>query len=863
MHGPAIIIRERNAGCCVPSPAQRWMIWHILGALILSGCLGTETKESGTATGSRMPGTVATGGATGSVNGGSAVNGGNPAQPQAPSILSFNVVPSTITEGQSATLTWNVTGATQVTVSPSNGVVGGAASLVVSPAKTQTYTLTISSAQGTRTATTTLAVTSRPMVGAFPILFVTQVPVSGFGSRLSAFANHLGKFAAAPRGGDLMIRYPDGSIRNLTQEAGLGSTGFQGSGAIAVREPAVHWSGTKAVFSMVVGAPASQFQNAEFYWQLYEVTGLGKNEPVSITKVANQPANYNNVSPIYGTDERILFTSDRPRSGERHLYPQLDEYESTATVTGIWSLQPSNGDLKLPNHAISGAFSPSIDSFGRLVFIRWDHLQQDQQADADRVKPTYGSFNFQDETANSIKLPLQNEVFPEPRLSSHPENLARQVNGHTFNLFMPWQMNEDGTEEETLNHVGRHEFTGLYSPPTFKNDPSLVESRSDAIFANRTYLQADGGLFHLREDPLRPGVYFGTHAREFGTDAGNQLVRFTGAPGVNPEAMVITPVTHPDTAGFTVDGAVPSASHTGMYRTPVPLHDGTVVTSHTVETRLNKNEGTRGRPTYRYEWRLKSLVADGPYWKAGPPITPGFRKTVWGWDPDVRFDFDGLLWELDPVEVVPRSKPVKPASPLEPPERQVFIEEAVDEIAFRNWLRTNDLALIVTRNNTSRDRGDKQQPFNLRVPGGVSRTGDGGKIYDIAHLQVFQADQVRGYGGPANPRPGRRPLARALNDPKAINPANPAGPVGSVKLGTDGSSAAFVPARRALTWQLTDGAGSPVVRERNWISFQPGEIRACASCHGVNSRDQAGGGTPTNKPEALRQLLRFWKSLPK
>ena len=37
--------------------------------------------------------------------------------------------------------------------------------------------------------------------------------------------------------------------------------------------------------------------------------------------------------------------------------------------------------------------------------------------------------------------------------------------------------------------------------------------------------------------------------------------------------------------------------------------------------------------------------------------------------------------------------------------------------------------------------------------------------------------------------------------------------------------AAFVPARRAMTWQLTDPAGAPVVRERYWLTFQPGEIR--------------------------------------
>jgi cytochrome c553 len=62
-----------------------------------------------------------------------------------------------------------------------------------------------------------------------------------------------------------------------------------------------------------------------------------------------------------------------------------------------------------------------------------------------------------------------------------------------------------------------------------------------------------------------------------------------------------------------------------------------------------------------------------------------------------------------------------------------------------------------------------------------------------------------------------------------------------------------------MSWQLADTAGNPVVRERFWLSFQSGEVRVCASCHGVNSKDQAGGGVPVNPPDALRQLLQRWK----
>ena len=57
-----------------------------------------------------------------------------------------------------------------------------------------------------------------------PILFVTQVPTAGeiFASRTSIFANHRPEIESVPRGGDLMIRYPDGTLKNLTPSLDTG-----------------------------------------------------------------------------------------------------------------------------------------------------------------------------------------------------------------------------------------------------------------------------------------------------------------------------------------------------------------------------------------------------------------------------------------------------------------------------------------------------------------------------------------------------------------------------------------------------------------------------------------------------------------
>jgi hypothetical protein len=681
----------------------------------------------------------------------------------------------------------------------------------------------------------------------FPIMFVTQVPVTGFATVTAAFGGHLANPSTAPRGGDLWIRHPDGELVNLTALAGYGQVGHQqGPNAIAVREPAVHWSGKKALFSMVRGAP-SQYATPSYRWQIYEITGFGKGESPQITLVPNQP-NYNNIQPIYGPDDRILFVSDRPFGGAAHLYPQRDEYESTPTVTGIYSLDPTSGDLFALNQAPSGVFHPHVDSYGRVVFTQWDHLQRDQQADADNFNGAgYGTFDYTDESASAAALNATVEIFPEPRSADYPELAGTSIAGHRFNHFFPWQINPDGTGAETLNHIGRHELGGTYTDASFLDDPNLTYMSPDfGIHANSEYIAGDGGIFHLRESPSEPGTYFGTLAPEFGTDTAGVLVRLVAPVGASAEEVVLHKLT---------------SAGAGRFRNPVPLANGELIASHTPHTGTDSNAGTTANPNPVFTFRLKSLEDGGSdALIAGDALTPGIAKSVTWYTPDVLASYSGLLWELDAVEVRPRAQPPALGSALPAPEKAVLVEEGVDEAALRQWLTDNQLALIVSRDVTTRDRNDRQQPYNLRVPGGVQTLGDAGKVYDVSHLQLYAGLYLRGQGGASSPLPGRRVLARHLAAEDAPNPPAPAGD-GAVMLASDGSMAAFVPALRPLSWQLEGPDGEAVVRERNWLTFQAGEIRACPSCHGIGELAQDGLPEPTNKPLALRALLQHWKTL--
>jgi PKD repeat protein len=81
------------------------------------------------------------------------------AQPATPPVVvTFSANPTEIKTGESATLLWNVTGATSVTIDQGVGNVAVAGSKTVSPTKTTTYTLTATNSAGTKTESVTLTV---------------------------------------------------------------------------------------------------------------------------------------------------------------------------------------------------------------------------------------------------------------------------------------------------------------------------------------------------------------------------------------------------------------------------------------------------------------------------------------------------------------------------------------------------------------------------------------------------------------------------------------------------------------------------------------------------------------------------------
>ena len=703
-------------------------------------------------------------------------------------------------------------------------------------------------------ATTAFALPNAPTSPTNPIVFVGQVPVTRDFATVNATFGNQNASVEERAFSDLYIRYPDGTIKNLTRSAGYGNDGLQGANSIAVRDPTVDFSGNKVIFSMVVGAAIKQYQVNTYRWQIYEITGLGINDTPSITKVKNQPTNYNNIYPIYSSEGDIFFISDRPHLDRAHLYPELDEYESTATNTGLYKLTVNTGVIQHIDHAPSGDFHPILDSFGRVVFTRWDHLQRDQQAGFSQSGQDkgYGAFDYSSEDSNASKMQTQIEFFPEALNQYEQDKEDPAYNHHRINTFFPWMVNQDGTELETLNHIGRHELHG-YLEPSKLDDKNLDYFYSQYARFNTNSIES----CHQIVESSKPGTYYCINGPEFGTHASGQIVALDLPPGKKAGEMQVEYLTHKVTS---TTSQTPPAYHVGLFRDPLELSSGTLIASHSGTTLEEQNIGTSAAPLSRYSFRLRYMTLSGNVAVPDQYVTSGITRSISFWQPDYLISFSNVtLWELNAIEIKQRQIPPVTLSSLPNPESSIFQEEGISVENIKNKLSAMNSALLVGRDVTSRDSLDRQQPFNLQVPGGIITKKNNGKLYDVTRLQFFFANLVRGYGGVNSPKSGRRAIAY----PHTLSDTTSAlSDLEGAKIFPDGSYAAIVPAERALTWQLNGSDKKAVIRERLWLTFKKGEIRVCASCHGVTSTTQAGGIEPENKPEALRHMIRYLEQLP-
>lgn len=711
-----------------------------------------------------------------------------------------------------------------------------------------------------------------------PILFVTQTPFSYGDPALGAvFGNHQGSANLAPRGGDLYIRYDDGTLRNLTQELGYGIAPSQ---EICVRDPHVHWDGQKALFSMVIGG-TTPGDLTPVYFQIYEITGILQNQAAHIAKL-NQPDNYNNVNAIYGIDDSILFVTDSPRSGDPRLFPLHDEYRGQLSNTGLWQMNADGTSLHVVDPCPSGDFLPFIDSYGRILVTRWDHLQRDQQADLDvdailQSRPLpFRCVTFTNENDfTTHTMAPGDEIFPQlgrlhPKGAATPDlvwDYQRQSDefDFEFNRFFPWTLNPDGTDLEILNHLGRHELN------TFVRGERTGLPNLGTIIVNPDTSPSLAMFNMIHEDPTNPGRYYGINSAEFMTHSAGQIQRIDAPKGLNADFIRTQFVTYYETQNPLPENGSVTSKRIGLFRDPLPRPNGELWAVHSASPFTDQpTSAVLSTPptTYtlvsRCDFKIKRLapsaiMANRMALDTAPGsvlIPAGISKTVKYFDnaPHRPMLYSGPLWEWQPVSVVARSRAAPSTSTFPAIEQAIALTElggTTGVAKLQNWLTSNSLALIISRDVTV--RADRQQDYNLKVKWSNHTTPPNAvNPKEIAWFQIVQAAQIRGYNG----TPGRRNIGQPI--PDDLNPSESGAPPGAVRIGDDGSMAAFVPARRALSWQTTELDGKASARERYWVTFQPGEMRVCTNCHGINQKDIFGNSPPTNSPQAATDLLRWW-----
>lgn len=91
------------------------------------------------------------------------LDGTPPPPPELPVINAFTVEPSDIDQGQDAILSWEVTGADEVSIAPEVGVVDSDGDEVVAPAHSTTYVLTATNTAGSVTASVSVHVAVPPL----------------------------------------------------------------------------------------------------------------------------------------------------------------------------------------------------------------------------------------------------------------------------------------------------------------------------------------------------------------------------------------------------------------------------------------------------------------------------------------------------------------------------------------------------------------------------------------------------------------------------------------------------------------------------------------------------------------------------
>jgi hypothetical protein len=195
----------------------------------------------------------------------------------APTINAFSAGAASVVHGQSTTLSWNVSGATSLSISGGVGTVSGASgSVSVTPTASTTYVLTATNASGSVTASAAITVVVAPVITSF-----TAAPASISSGQSTALDWQVSGATS------LSINNGVGTVSGST-----GSTIASPSASTTYTLTATNAAGTStATASVVVGPPVAAGGPALLFTDLAIATNTG-NSDTSHGQTADQDGAY-------------------------------------------------------------------------------------------------------------------------------------------------------------------------------------------------------------------------------------------------------------------------------------------------------------------------------------------------------------------------------------------------------------------------------------------------------------------------------------------------------------------------------------------------------------------------------------------
>jgi PKD repeat protein len=263
-----------------------------------------------------------------------------------PVVQSFAVSPATITSGQTAALTWSVTGADRVAIAPGFGEVTGD-TLAVSPAQTTTYELTASNDGGSVTRAVTLTVETpepAPEISAF-----TASPATitlGSSSTLAWTVSGAASISiAANTGPSPGVVTGDSITVSPTENTTYTLTATNQSGVVATRSVAVAVTAPLPVIHSFAATPASVSAGtaSTLAWSVTGATQL-----TIAADVGPSPGNVTGVNLAVTPEATTVYTLTA-RNAEGALAtatatvtvtPRLPAVEITSFTASSYSIQP-------------------------------------------------------------------------------------------------------------------------------------------------------------------------------------------------------------------------------------------------------------------------------------------------------------------------------------------------------------------------------------------------------------------------------------------------------------------------------------------------------------------------------------------